>query len=61
MRAPELHEQRVDLNLGQGAPDTDGPPEVKEAAIRAIAEGRGPSADTASNSGTVDGGGGWND
>jgi N-succinyldiaminopimelate aminotransferase len=29
------------INLGQGSPDTDGPPEVKEAALRAIAEGRG--------------------
>lgn len=29
------------INLGQGSPDTDGPPEVKEAARRAIAEGRG--------------------
>jgi N-succinyldiaminopimelate aminotransferase len=29
------------INLGQGFPDTDGPPEVIQAAIRAIAEGRG--------------------
>jgi len=29
------------INLGQGSPDTDGPAEVKEAAMRAIAEGRG--------------------
>ena len=27
------------INLGQGFPDTDGPPEVLEAARRAIAEG----------------------
>ena len=29
------------INLGQGFPDTDGPDVVKEAAIRAIREGRG--------------------
>ena len=29
------------INLGQGFPDTDGPPELLEAAARAIAEGRG--------------------
>ena len=29
------------INLGQGFPDTDGPRVVKDAAIRAIAEGRG--------------------
>ncbi|HEU5269849.1 MAG TPA: pyridoxal phosphate-dependent aminotransferase [Jatrophihabitans sp.] len=29
------------VNLGQGFPDTDGPPEVLQAAQRAIAEGRG--------------------
>jgi N-succinyldiaminopimelate aminotransferase len=29
------------INLGQGFPDTDGPQVVKDAAIRAIAEGRG--------------------
>ena len=29
------------INLGQGFPDTDGPPELLRAAIRAIAEGRG--------------------
>ena len=29
------------VNLGQGFPDTDGPPEVREAARAAIAEGRG--------------------
>ena len=29
------------INLGQGFPDTDGPDVVKQAAIRAIAEGRG--------------------
>jgi N-succinyldiaminopimelate aminotransferase len=29
------------INLGQGFPDTDGPPSVMQAAIRAIAEGRG--------------------
>lgn len=29
------------VNLGQGFPDTDGPQVVKDAAIRAIAEGRG--------------------
>jgi len=28
------------INLGQGFPDTDGPPEVLDAAIRAIREGR---------------------
>ncbi|MDQ1730858.1 MAG: N-succinyldiaminopimelate aminotransferase [Pseudonocardiales bacterium] len=29
------------INLGQGFPDTDGPPEVLQAAARAIVEGRG--------------------
>ena len=29
------------VNLGQGFPDTDGPDMVKDAAIRAIREGRG--------------------
>jgi N-succinyldiaminopimelate aminotransferase len=29
------------INLGQGSPDTDGPAVVKDAALRAIAEGRG--------------------
>ena len=29
------------VNLGQGFPDTDGPQSVKDAAIRAITEGRG--------------------
>ncbi|MGD9955850.1 MAG: aminotransferase class I/II-fold pyridoxal phosphate-dependent enzyme [Candidatus Nanopelagicales bacterium] len=29
------------INLGQGFPDTDGPQSVKDAAIRAISEGRG--------------------
>jgi N-succinyldiaminopimelate aminotransferase len=29
------------INLGQGFPDTDGPDEIKGAAIRAISEGRG--------------------
>ncbi len=29
------------INLGQGFPDTDGPQELKDAAIEAIAEGRG--------------------
>ena len=29
------------INLGQGFPDTDGPPELLEAAVRAIREGRG--------------------
>ncbi|MFJ9564625.1 pyridoxal phosphate-dependent aminotransferase [Streptomyces fuscichromogenes] len=29
------------INLGQGFPDTDGPEEVREAAVRAIREGRG--------------------
>jgi N-succinyldiaminopimelate aminotransferase len=29
------------INLGQGFPDTDGPQVVKDAAIAAIAEGRG--------------------
>jgi N-succinyldiaminopimelate aminotransferase len=29
------------INLGQGFPDTDGPAEVAEAAVRAIREGRG--------------------
>jgi N-succinyldiaminopimelate aminotransferase len=29
------------INLGQGFPDTDGPPELLEAAARAIREGRG--------------------
>ncbi|NJA56649.1 aminotransferase class I/II-fold pyridoxal phosphate-dependent enzyme, partial [Streptomyces sp. NEAU-H3] len=29
------------INLGQGFPDTDGPEEVREAAVRAIRAGRG--------------------
>jgi N-succinyldiaminopimelate aminotransferase len=29
------------INLGQGFPDTDGPTEISEAAVRAIREGRG--------------------
>ncbi|MER8186622.1 pyridoxal phosphate-dependent aminotransferase [Kitasatospora sp. NPDC094015] len=29
------------INLGQGFPDTDGPTEVREAAVRALREGRG--------------------
>lgn len=29
------------INLGQGFPDTDGPPQVAEAAARAVREGRG--------------------
>ncbi|SDO99695.1 pyridoxal phosphate-dependent aminotransferase [Actinacidiphila guanduensis] len=29
------------INLGQGFPDTDGPEQVREAAVRAIREGRG--------------------
>ncbi|MFP1625809.1 pyridoxal phosphate-dependent aminotransferase [Streptomyces sp. 5K101] len=29
------------INLGQGFPDTDGPDEVREAAVRALREGRG--------------------
>ncbi len=29
------------INLGQGAPDTDGPEEVREAAVRALRDGRG--------------------
>ncbi|KUL45063.1 pyridoxal phosphate-dependent aminotransferase [Streptomyces regalis] len=29
------------LNLGQGFPDTDGPEEVREAAVRALRDGRG--------------------
>src|SRR5664279_3154774 len=29
------------INLGQGFPDTDGPGEIAEAAVRAIREGRG--------------------
>ncbi|MER6384456.1 pyridoxal phosphate-dependent aminotransferase [Streptomyces sp. NPDC001250] len=29
------------INLGQGFPDTDGPKEVREAAVRALREGRG--------------------
>ncbi|MGH3661990.1 MAG: pyridoxal phosphate-dependent aminotransferase [Micromonosporaceae bacterium] len=29
------------INLGQGFPDTDGPEEVREAAVRAIRDGRG--------------------
>ncbi len=29
------------INLGQGFPDTDGPDEVREAAVRAIRDGRG--------------------
>ncbi|MFF2117816.1 pyridoxal phosphate-dependent aminotransferase [Kitasatospora sp. NPDC058184] len=29
------------INLGQGFPDTDGPEEVREAAVRALREGRG--------------------
>src|SRR5438132_7702715 len=29
------------INLGQGFPDTDGPAEIADAAVRAIHEGRG--------------------
>ncbi len=29
------------INLGQGFPDTDGPEEIREAAVRAVREGRG--------------------
>src|SRR3954466_6988358 len=29
------------INLGQGFPDTDGPEEVREAAVRALRDGRG--------------------
>lgn len=29
------------INLGQGFPDTDGPEEIKEAAVRALRDGRG--------------------
>ncbi|WP_189957389.1 pyridoxal phosphate-dependent aminotransferase [Streptomyces alanosinicus] len=29
------------INLGQGFPDTDGPQEIREAAVRALREGRG--------------------
>ncbi|MCH7230928.1 pyridoxal phosphate-dependent aminotransferase [Glycomyces sp. L485] len=29
------------INLGQGFPDTDGPPQIAEAAVRAIRDGRG--------------------
>ena len=29
------------INLGQGCPDTDGPEEVREAAVRALRDGRG--------------------
>ncbi|MGV9690210.1 pyridoxal phosphate-dependent aminotransferase [Streptomyces sp. NPDC003444] len=29
------------INLGQGFPDTDGPEEIREAAVRALREGRG--------------------
>ncbi|URN12539.1 hypothetical protein LUW77_15370 [Streptomyces radiopugnans] len=29
------------INLGQGFPDTDGPEQVREAAVRALREGRG--------------------
>lgn len=29
------------INLGQGFPDADGPPEVREAAVRALRDGRG--------------------
>ena len=29
------------VNLGQGFPDTDGPEEVREAAVRALRDGRG--------------------
>ncbi|MGW5584859.1 pyridoxal phosphate-dependent aminotransferase [Streptomyces sp. NPDC003857] len=29
------------INLGQGFPDTDGPDEIREAAVRALREGRG--------------------
>ncbi|SFL95005.1 N-succinyldiaminopimelate aminotransferase, partial [Streptomyces pini] len=29
------------INLGQGFPDTDGPEQVREAAVRALREGKG--------------------
>ena len=29
------------INLGQGFPDTDGPEEIREAAVRALRDGRG--------------------
>lgn len=29
------------INLGQGFPDTDGPDEIREAAVRALRDGRG--------------------
>ncbi len=29
------------INLGQGFPDADGPEEIREAAVRALREGKG--------------------
>ena len=36
-----LAAQTGSINLGQGFPDTDGPEEVREAAVRALRDGRG--------------------
>ncbi|MEU1269887.1 pyridoxal phosphate-dependent aminotransferase [Streptomyces sp. NPDC005799] len=36
-----LATQTGSINLGQGFPDTDGPEEVREAAVRALRDGRG--------------------
>jgi N-succinyldiaminopimelate aminotransferase len=36
-----LAAQTGSINLGQGFPDTDGPDEVREAAVRALRDGRG--------------------
>lgn len=33
--------QTGSINLGQGFPDTDGPEEIREAAVRALRDGRG--------------------
>lgn len=37
----ELARETVSINLGQGFPDTDGPAQVREAAVRALRDGRG--------------------
>jgi N-succinyldiaminopimelate aminotransferase len=36
-----LAQRTGSINLGQGFPDTDGPQEIREAAVRALREGRG--------------------
>ena len=39
-----LAERTGAINLGQGFPDTDGPPEIVAAAERALRSGAGPAA-----------------